>query len=115
VSVLGRIQSSRLRLCLRVQLGASSEPSWESKSSRLGVYNEVQSGVYFRAYLGACKEPVHLTVLINAACIVSRAHNCLCIILIYSTCKSIGLHSSTGQIYYGLLSQRLLFYELRVA
>ena len=110
MSVLGRIHSSRLQLCLRVQLGASSEPTWESKSSRLAVYNDVQSGVYFRVYVGACKE-LHLTVLMNAACIVSRAHNCLCIIVIYSTCKSIGLHCSTGQIYYGLISQRLLFYE----
>jgi len=29
------------------------------QSSRLGVCNRVQSGVYFRAYMGACNE-VHL-------------------------------------------------------
>jgi len=35
-----------------------------------------------RAYLGACNE-VHLAVLLNAAlCIVSSAHNRMCIIVI---------------------------------
>ena len=47
-------------------LGASWELTWERKSSRLGVYNRVQSRVYFRAYLGACNE-VHLADLLNAA------------------------------------------------
>jgi len=57
-SLLGNVQPSRLGVCHRVQLRASWEPTWESKSSRLGVYNRVQSGVYFRAYLGACKKGI---------------------------------------------------------
>jgi hypothetical protein len=50
-----------------VYLGVSPGLTWERKSNRLGVYNRVQSGVYFRAYLGvyndlgACNE-VHLAV-----------------------------------------------------
>ena len=52
-NVLGGV----LQSVLRVYLGASGE----RKSSRLGVYSRVQSGVYFRAYLGACKA-VHLAV-----------------------------------------------------
>jgi len=40
-----------------VYLGASGE----HMSSRLGVYNGVQSGMYFRVYLGASKD-VHLAV-----------------------------------------------------
>jgi len=51
---------------LAVYLGASCELTWERKSSRLGVSNRVQSGVYFRAYLVACNE-VHLAALLNAA------------------------------------------------
>ena len=61
-------------MCHRVQLGASlracsgvylktySVCTWERKSSRLGVYNRVQSRVYFRGYFGvyndfgACNE-----------------------------------------------------------
>jgi len=37
------------------------------QSSRLGVCNRVQSGVYFRAYLGACNE-VHLAACFQVCC-----------------------------------------------
>jgi len=66
------------------------------------------------AYLGVCNE-VHLAVLLNAArCIVSSAHNCMCIIVIWSMRRSVGSHSATRQICYGLPSQKLVLYELRV-
>jgi len=77
-SLLGNVQSSRLGVCHRVQLGvylkacsgvclrAFCELTWERKSSRQGVCNRLQSGVYLRAYLGAGNE-VHLAVLLNAA------------------------------------------------
>jgi len=79
-SLLGNVQPGRLGVCHQVQLKASWEVTWESKSSRLGVYNHLQSGVYFSAYLGLCKE-VHLADLMNAACIVSSTHNCMHIIV----------------------------------
>jgi hypothetical protein len=71
---LGACPGVYLRTNSEVYLGAYSLCTWECleslggerKSSRLGVYNRVQSGVYFRAYLGACNE-VHLAVLLNAA------------------------------------------------
>jgi hypothetical protein len=65
-SVLENVLGGVLGSVLGVYLRASSELTWERKSSRLGVYNQVQSGVYFRAYLGVCNE-VHLTVFLNAA------------------------------------------------
>ena len=55
--VLENVLGGVLGSVLGVFLGAS----WERKSGRLGVYSQVQSGVYFRVYLGACKE-VHLAV-----------------------------------------------------
>ena len=55
-----------LRSILAMYLGVCCELTWERKSSRLGVSNRVQSGVFFRAYLGAWNE-VHLAVLLNAA------------------------------------------------
>ena len=51
-SELGNVLGGVLGSVLGVHLG----PSWECKSSRLGVYSRMQSGVYFRAYLWACKE-----------------------------------------------------------
>jgi hypothetical protein len=33
---------------------------------KLGMYNQVQSGLYFRAYLGGCNK-VHFILLLNAA------------------------------------------------
>jgi hypothetical protein len=47
-NVLGGVPGS----VLGVDLGASGE----CKSSRPVVYNQVQSEVYFRVYLGACKK-----------------------------------------------------------
>jgi hypothetical protein len=65
-SVLENELGGVLGSVLAVYLGVSCELAWERKSSRLGVSNRVQSGVYFRAYLGACNE-VHLAALLNAA------------------------------------------------
>jgi hypothetical protein len=39
-----------------VYLGASSEHSWERKSSWLGVTYRVPSGGFIRVYFGACNE-----------------------------------------------------------
>jgi hypothetical protein len=64
-SVLENELGGVLGSVLAVYLAASGELR-ERKSSRLRVYNRVQSGVYFRAYLGVCNE-VHLAVLLNAA------------------------------------------------
>jgi hypothetical protein len=58
------------------------EHSSERKSISMRVYNNVQSGVYLRADLGVCNE-MNLAALLKAAwCMVSSAHNCMCIIVI---------------------------------
>jgi membrane-anchored protein YejM (alkaline phosphatase superfamily) len=51
--------------------GASWEFIWEYKSSRLGVYNRVQSWVHCRAYLEVCNT-VYVPFVLNAVwCVVS--------------------------------------------
>jgi len=80
-SLLRNVQSSRLGVRRCLQWRASGDLTWKHKSSRLGVYNRVQSGVYFRAYFGVCKK-VHLAVVLTAACIVSSTHNRVCVIVI---------------------------------
>jgi hypothetical protein len=51
----------------------------------------------------------------NVLCIVSSADICLCFIVTQPRRRSIGLHSATRQISYGIPSEKQLLYELRVA
>jgi hypothetical protein len=69
-------------VCNRVQIGAY-----------LGAFSQADSSVQSGGYLGECNE-VHLEawiqVLYAASCIVSSAHNRMCIIEIWSTWRFIG-------------------------
>jgi len=64
-SAIARVLESMLGSVLENVLGGVlGSVTWERKSSRLGVYNRVQSGVYFRWYLGACNE-AHVVVWVQ--------------------------------------------------
>jgi len=63
-SLLGNVQSSRLGVCHRVQLGAFGEHTWERTAKQAGSVPLSGIESVLRAYLGACND-VRLAVLLN--------------------------------------------------
>jgi len=66
------------------------------------------------AYIGACIK-VNLAALLNGTgCIVSSTNNRISIIVIKSTCRSIGSHRTKCQLWNAVLAQKQLLYALGV-
>ena len=65
-SSLWNVQSSRLGVCHRVQLGAFGELIWERTAKQAGSVPSSAIDSVLRAHSGACNK-VHFVVLLNVA------------------------------------------------